>query len=342
MSDEAEPGSMDAKAAQAPSPLDDAIAAVATDENAPTVDEIQDLFDSLPGSIPAAAIERVLGPFLDALANRSRLVQEAYLKELKAKCGLSLGVLRAMLKMKRHDVLRGEVAAAEEGYRDLASSQFVSTFTIQLDRRIRIEGGQELLDAVLRNQVRNRSQRVMLPPRALQSKRAFFDHVQGADYHWTGTDENLQAVAKDLAEFEVPVVNGTKTIGYVASPAGPRWVAPGAVISERGLNGDSDIICVDPHRSLAERLRYPSASDAQVRAVACEVLPVLVRLNAPKVVLPVLAWFAATVFKAQLHQGDGTLSDPVRLRYQGLRQDHAGSAVLASVRYRNRRPILRR
>jgi hypothetical protein len=77
-------------------------------------------------------------------------------------------------------------------------------------------------------------------------------------------------------------------------------VAPGTVISRRGVNTDDDILCVDPHRSLATRLRYPVVSQPEVLKLASEALPLLVSLNAPSVILLVLAWHVAAAFKVQL------------------------------------------
>ncbi len=289
--------------------LDEVIANVTAERAACSAEDVQRKFDALPDEINAAQLDSALGPFLDDLAPTSRLTQEAYLKELKKKYGVPLGTLREALKARSCvELLRGEVVAADGGYRDVASKDMISTFLIKVERRVQLDGGQVMLEAQLENARRSSSQRVVLPPSAFQSKRAFFHHVHGADFQWMGTDENLQAVAKDLSEFPVPAVHGTKTLGYVQHEAGARWVAPETVITSDGVNVVNDMVCVEAHSSLAGRLKYPTNSDDRVRALAAAALPKLVGINAPSVILPIVAWFMASLFKVQLHRLMGHFS----------------------------------
>ncbi len=281
--------------------LEAAVDALSKPREIKTANEITEMIASLPAQIDPAQMEPTLRPIFDALSCHSNIVREAFYKALKTKCGLSLEVLRdAADDISEAPTIRGEVVTIDGAYRDVASRHIVSTFLILPIRRVKGDDGVESLEVELVNTTNAARATIVLGPTAFQSKRSFFLHLRTADFQFMGTDENLQSIAKDLSEHKMPTVNGTSTIGYFELNKDPRWVAPDLVISKRGVNVDADLLCVTPHASLAKRLSYPVVGKKKLRLLARQALPQLVEMNAPAVILLVLAWYAAAVFKVQL------------------------------------------
>lgn len=263
--------------------------------------EIAKMISNLPVQIDAAKMEPTLWPIFEALSCHSNLIQEAFFKDLKKKTGLTLEVLRESVDdIGEAPAVRGEVIAVDGAYKDVASGDIVSTFLIKPKRRVRGDDGVEALEVDLVNVKNDAQATIVLAPTAFQSKKSFFQHLRTADFQFMGTDENLQNIAKDLSEHNLPVANGTSVVGYFELNKDPRWIAPDVLISKRGVNVETDLLCANPHRSLAKRLSYPVVDDKQVRLLAQRALPLLATMNAPAVILLVLAWYVAAVCKVQL------------------------------------------
>lgn len=279
---------------EAKTPFDEAL-----DATAPTR-SVDQMIEQLPDEIAPGQIDEILGPVLDVISGTSKLAQEAYLKQLKSKTKLPLGALRVALKLRQGKIFRGEIEQVDDGYKDVESGHVISTFVLEPLRRVLRDDGIEMVEVKIVNPTQKTSDTIILSAADLQSRAALFRRLPTLKHQFTGSDENLQAIAKHLADYEVPVIRGTSIVGYCELDGDPRWVAPGTVISKRGVNTDDDILCVDPHRSLATRLRYPVVSQPEVLKLASEALPLLVSLNAPSVILLVLAWHVAAAFKVQL------------------------------------------
>lgn len=263
---------------------------------------IGQMIDDLPEELRPDDIEEHLGRVLGRIADQGRLAQEQYLRQLKQKTKLGLGTLRAALKARRGRMFRGGVDEGKLGYIDVESGQGISTFLLVPQRRVRHDDGQEMIEATIHNPFLDKSDTIVLPASALQSRSAFFKRLKTLDFQFAGSDENLQAIAQQISERSVQIVRGTSNIGYYEVDRDPRWIAPGIIISRRGVNVDKDIVCVEYHASIGDKLEYPVVSDPEVAEVARQALPLLVNLNAPGVVMLVLAWFVASVFKVQLHR----------------------------------------
>jgi len=266
-----------------------------------TTIEIAEMIASLPDRIEAAHVETTLRPILEVLSAHSNLVREAFFKDLKKRYGVTLEVLRESVdEIGEAPPLRGEVVTVDGTYKDVASGHIVSTFLIRPKRRVKGDDAVESLEVELVNIKNDARTTLVLAPTAFQSRKNFFLNLRSADFQFMGSDENLQSIAKDLSEHNVPVVNGTSTLGYVELNKDPRWLTPGTAISQRGVNVDTDFLCTSPHASLAKRLAYPVVDDKQLRLLARRALPRIATMNAPSVMLLVLAWYAAAVFKVQL------------------------------------------
>lgn len=282
---------------EAKTPFDEAL-----DATVPTR-SVDQMIEQLPDEIAAAQLDEILGPVLDIISASSKLAQEVHLKQLKDKTKLTLGALRVALKSRQGCTnFRGEIERMDDGYKDVDSQRMISTFVLDPLRRVTRDDDGEMIEIRISNPTQRTTDTIILSAADLQSRAALFRRLRTLKHQFTGSDENLQAIAKHIADGDVPVIRGTSLVGYCELEGDPRWVAPSTVISRRGVNfeTDNDILCVDPHRSLATRLEYPVVSNPDVLKLASKALPLLVALNAPSVILLVLAWYVAAAFKVQL------------------------------------------
>lgn len=282
---------------EAKTPFDEAVEAGAPAHS------IEEMIEQLPAQIPAGRVDEMLGLVLDTISGTSKLAQELYLKQLKLKTKLPLGTLRVALKSRQGCTkFRGEIEQMDDGYKDVEDQRMISTFVLEPLRRVTLDDGVEMVEVRITNPTQKTNDTIVLSPAELQSRAALFRRLQTLKHQFTGSDENLQAIAKHIGDSDIPSIRGTSLVGYCDLNGDSRWVAPNTVISSRGVNleTDNDVLCVDPHRSLATRLEYPVVSRGEILKLAREALPLLVNLNAPSVILLMLAWYVAAAFKAQL------------------------------------------
>jgi hypothetical protein len=119
---------------------------------------------------------------------------------------------------------------------------------------------------------------------------------------WKGSDDNVQDVLRLVASAAVPTRRGTTNLGYHAGPEGARWVWPGPAITADGFLEEADVVFVPTGSTLPARMVYEPTPANETEALAREVLPRLLKLNAHEVILPMLGWFFATPFKPRLHK----------------------------------------
>jgi DNA primase len=112
----------------------------------------------------------------------------------------------------------------------------------------------------------------------------------------------VQGLLQLLSKRDVPTRRGVSTLGYVETPAGPRWVAPGTIIAPDGFREKDTVLYLAGKKTarLAERVRYRQSSIEETRALAREAFPLLPLLNEPQVVLPILGWFFAAPFRPRI------------------------------------------
>ena len=263
---------------------------------------ISDAIGALPTDKALINVELHVVPLLKRISRLRMLPQEACLKQLKAKTGLSLGALKACLAEQGDPQLQGDVEVGERGYIDAYKGVGISTFLLEPISRVLHDGGEEMLEATIRNPQLQKTSTILLPASAFQSRSQFQRHFRTYDFQFSGSDDNLQAIAQRLSHAQIPSRRGTSTLGYHDFAGDPRWVGPGIMISTRGVNVDTDLACVNHHPSIGDKLHYPVVDALEVQTVARAALPLLIAMNAAGLVLLALAWFVASVFKVQLHK----------------------------------------
>lgn len=278
------------------------------------------LIDRVPADAPKADLQTLLAPvvevivaapplerdaYLDAIAERFDIKRRTLKEMVRAatpKAGAEPGVKKPATEAAREERVRGEVFEDDTHYYVIGREgdiEVLSSFSIEPTQRVVCEDG-ELIVADIRTERGRVLRDVLFPKNAWHSKRDLLRALHSPDLQWTGSDDQVQGLLRILSARKVPRRQGTLNLGYLETPAGARWVAPGVVIAADGFL-DADEVLYVPNPSLfAKRLRYTPVEPDVARALAAEMLPALLELNEPAVVLPILGWFFATPFRPRL------------------------------------------
>jgi DNA primase len=294
------------------------------------------LLDSIPSDTRKADLEHRLVPVLKAAAICGPLVQEDLLDEITRRFGTKRRPLQVLLRQhtpaappsppqprdeseerpgaSRQDPelplepLRGEIHEEIDFYyiRYQETTERISSFTLEPTECIQGDDG-EYIKADLLTIRGERFHGVVFPPSAWRTRRDFLGALPSPRLQWTGNDNNVQGLLQRLTNRNVPVRKGLSTLGYVELPDGPRWLAPGIVITPDGVRETDSVVYhagQKPAR-LARSVRYVRSSHDEIRSIAQEVLPLLLELNEPNVLLPILAWFFAVPFRPRIKEKFG-------------------------------------
>jgi DNA primase len=293
------------------------------------------LLDRIPVETPMEDLERALAPVLKATAASGPLVQDGLLQAIAQRHKVKLRTLQALLRQHAPakqpstpeardepeesesvsspdgmplDPLRGEIY--EEPYYYYVqyedTIQRISSFTLEPTECIQCDDGY-YIKANVRTIRGHRFNDVVFPPTAWRTRYDFLDALPAPHLQWTGSNDNVQGLLQRLTSCDIPVRKGLSTLGYVEMPDGPRWLAPGVVIAQDGFRETDSVVYhagKKPAR-LARSVRYLRSSPDELRAIAHEVLPLLLELNEPKVLLPILAWFFAVPFRPRIKEKVG-------------------------------------
>ena len=197
--------------------------------------------------------------------------------------------------------LRGEVTEGPGGYyvKQGDDDVRVSSFLIRPKMRVNLDGVETVV-ADIQTDAGSLHQNIYLGPEVWRSRKDFLPALGHLDCQWSGSDQNLQGVRRLVAQTSMSVRTGTRALGYVETEAGPLWVAPNIVIGPDGEVPDPPLIYVPHGPGLHDRLRYTTVPPADARSIAGKVLPLLIRLNDPAVILPIIGWFYATPFRPRI------------------------------------------
>ncbi len=174
--------------------------------------------------------------------------------------------------------------------------EVVSSFVLLPKQIVKHEYG-ALIDCMVRMVGVEQDVHHPFPLSAFHSKRDFIRSFQHPAMVWTGSDDNVQNLLTLIRTSSLPVQVGTTVLGYHATAAGPRWVAPGVIFGPEGPVDDSEIVYVETKAALASRLRYEFPEREQTERLAGHVFPRLLALNDARIMLPIVGWFFATVLK---------------------------------------------
>lgn len=208
-------------------------------------------------------------------------------------------------RQKMGDRVRGEVLEEILSYyveNQNGLDETISSFVLRPTKSIRL-GSQLCLTCDVETINGKSFKDVTFPPKAWGSKRDFIRSIEAyPDMQWMGSDDHVQGLLKLLREKPVPVIVGSKTLGYFESENGPRWVFPSGVIDSNGIQKEPDVTYVTSGSSLDHRVFYEDIEKASFSALAAEVLPKLSEINTHDVTIPMIGWFFATPFKPRIHK----------------------------------------
>jgi DNA primase len=284
------------------------------------------LIERIPADTPKADLAEKLAPLIDMIRASGPVEREAYLEVLHKRFKLKVATLKALLKAPtaepldstpdendataaRGEARKGEVFEETDHYYILdhrGSPVVISSFQIEPRQRIRFEDG-EIIEADLTTDRGRVFRGLRFPREAWHCKRNLLRQLGPVDLQFTGSDENVQGILRLVASRQVPEKRGTRLLGYVDTPNGPRWVTPDGILGPLGVDASGeDLVYVSSGATLPEFVHYRQPSDPRVEAVAAaQLLPTLLELNAPEVMLPILGWFFAAPLKPRIREALG-------------------------------------
>ncbi len=276
------------------------------------------LIERIPADTPKADLGGLLQPVVTMLESADPLVREATEDLLRQRFKLKAATIKALMRRpdpsaRSRDEDDGDAPASESrkgevfedtdhyyvlGRRD--EPVVISSFQIEPTQRIVVEDG-EIIDADVTTDRGRVYRGIRFPREAWHSKRNLLKVLGPVDLQWTGSDENVQGVLRLVASRPVPIRRGTTNLGYLDTPAGPRWVTPDGVLAPAGEYPDEDLVYVPSGATLCQRVSYRPPDDPAVEAAAAAViLPTLLELNTPDVILPILGWFFAAPLRSRI------------------------------------------
>ncbi|MCA9540534.1 MAG: hypothetical protein KC620_16655, partial [Myxococcales bacterium] len=259
----------------------------------------------IPADTPAAELPRRLRPLLARLEGRTSIERDAAIDAVCARFKLQRRSVRTLLQRdagaKSTASLRGAVHVEGGHYAAWLgpTPSAVSSFVLDLQERVVVEGGAELLLCALRCENGRRVDGLRLTAADFHSRQALLKALGVPDAQWTGSDEHAQGVLRLLTATPGPSRRGARVLGLATTPAGRRWVGPHAIIAADAIRADDPAIrFVGEDGALTRSLRVAATPDAELRALAAAALPALIALNEPAVMLPLLGWFHAAPLRA--------------------------------------------
>lgn len=286
------------------------------------------LIERIPTDTPKADLADKLAPVIEMVRASGPVEREAYLEVLQKRFKLKVATLKALLADRRQaegcsdnpslsesdptacslqpPAYKGEVFEETDHYYVLDHRGLpvvISSFQLEPRLRIRVEDG-EIIEADITTDRGRVFRGRRFPREAWHCKRNFLRELGPVDLQFTGSDDNVQGILRLLASRAVPEKRGTTLLGYVDTPQGPRWVTPEGILGPLGVDASGDdLVYVASGATLPEYVHYRPAKDPRVEAaLAAELLPLLLELNAPEVMLPILGWFFAAPLKPRIRE----------------------------------------
>lgn len=189
----------------------------------------------------------------------------------------------------------------------------ISNFVFEPHQLLVREDKQEELSVFLRMEGEGSDQRfgpVAVPAMAWSSiarMREFYSHF--GKYWFNGTSDNVSFLKAHLAFQTDEVVYTREKIGFTEHEGQRYFLWPGGVLSKNGLEEDLNICWHSsnptPLGNELQRqfkLKEEGWDEDEVRELAKKVLPMLMDMNRPEVVLPLLGWIYACPFAPQVKE----------------------------------------
>lgn len=290
------------------------------------------LINRVPKELEPAELEKQLEPLFELIASCAPVAQERYIGVVAERFGLSKKTINKKLvaygkknepieeepvskrnskesngdgngprSSRASERVRGEVVDDAFFYYVKTPSgieERVSSFTLSPLRRLIVDGI-EHIQCDVECMSGKTYKEYTFPKKAWRSSRDFKDALPGPDAQWTGGDEHVQGVLNIITANEIPIQTTTSVIGFHNTENGSRWVWPGGVLSSDGIMDIPDIV-YNGSVSIGSRIQYVLIGREELLELAGKTLPLLLKINIPEVILPIIAWFFSTPFRTEI------------------------------------------
>ena len=279
------------------------------------------LIERIPADTPKVDLPGKLTQVIEMIRASGPVEREVYVDLLQGRFKLRAATIKELLREPKEEhagVEKGKTQApAREAHKGEVFEDnnhyyvhdregdpvAISSFQIEPCARIQVEDG-EIIEADLTTDHGRKYSGLRFPRDTWHCKRNLLRELGPIDLQFTGSDENVQGILRLIASREIPKKKGTLLLGYVDTPAGPRWVFPDGVLGPNGVNVSADeIVYISSGATLPAHVNYPALVDPEIEsAVAATLLPTLLELNTPGVMLPILGWFFAAPLKTRIRR----------------------------------------
>lgn len=183
------------------------------------------------------------------------------------------------------------------------SQERVSNFVLKPQELVDIAGRECVVADILAMDGEVRS-RHLFTHESWSSKRKFYENLPGGALAWGGNDENTQALLDQMRGAGVPRKRGVVQIGFHRFGARKIWAFGNEVWGDTGKIEDVRF-CEPRNAFLANKAVVEEVSHAGLKKLASEALPLLLKVNEPEVMIPLLGWFFAAGFSPDLVEAVG-------------------------------------
>lgn len=183
----------------------------------------------------------------------------------------------------------------EEGTMD-----YLSSFIIKPKVRIWTDGT-ETVKADIHTKGGRSYQDVVFQRNDWNSKERFMNALPSVDLVWYGSINDVQAVQRLVANYQVTTKDGTTRLGFYQANT-PLWILPdGTAISADGREEDPSVVYLPMggRGELDDKISYPHLDEDEYQQLAQVVYTELLDVNESEAMIPVVGWFCAAPFKSR-------------------------------------------
>lgn len=142
---------------------------------------------------------------------------------------------------------------------------------------------------------------------AFDSRKTFLGcFSQHSAMQWVGNDNNVQGVKRIISRKPSRKRIGVTTLGEVEHQGQRYWALPDRVLSKDGIEADPPVVYLKTGNPLDNKLRYDETNDSSFSAIASKIFELILKINSPQAVIPMLGWFFATPMKPRLMKSVGS------------------------------------
>ncbi len=151
---------------------------------------------------------------------------------------------------------------------------------------------------------------IQLPRAAFRTKRTLLDALasEGGSEHtqWTGSDNNVQGLLRQIASKKVVEKKGVTTMGEVTVDGERYWALPDRVLTKDGICEDPPVLYLRGNVPLERKLKFDEPENGEFQSVCEVIFSNIFEINSPEVVVPLVGWFGATPMKPRLMSAIGS------------------------------------